>query len=150
MWLVDTSVWVETFRRGGPALETLLPFDAIVTAPPIVQEVLQGFDDARAYALARDAMMALPSIESPLAIARFVEAAELYRSARRLGLTLRSSVDCLIAACALRHGIGVLHVDRDFDAIARVAPLVSRRIAVRPRHRSPASVSPAANGRRRP
>ena len=130
MWLVDTSVWVETFRRGGPALETLLPFDEVVTAPPIVQEVLQGFDDARAFAVARDAMLALPVIEAPLDVARFIEASELYRSARRLGMTVRSSVDCLIAACAIRHGIGVLHVDRDFDAIARVAPLLSRRIAV--------------------
>ena len=134
MWLVDTSVWVETFRRGGPALDTLLPFDEVVTAPPIVQEVLQGFDDARAFAVARDAMLALPAIEAPLDVARFIEAAEIYRSARRLGITLRSSVDCLIAACAIRHGVGVLHVDRDFDAIARVAPLVSRRIGVKARY----------------
>ena len=134
MWLVDTSVWVETFRRGGPALDTLLPFDEVVTAPPIVQEVLQGFDDARAFAVARDAMRALPAIEAPLDVARFIEAAEIYRSARRLGITLRSSVDCLIAACAIRHGVGVLHVDRDFDAIARVAPLVSRRIGVKARY----------------
>ena len=134
MWLVDTSVWVETFRRGGPALDPLLPFDEVVTAPPIVQEVLQGFDDARAFAVARDAMLALPAIEAPLDVARFIEAAEIYRSARRLGITLRSSVDCLIAACAIRHGVGVLHVDRDFDAIARVAPLVSRRIGVKARY----------------
>jgi predicted nucleic acid-binding protein len=125
---------VETFRRGGPALDTLLPFDEVVTAPPIVQEVLQGFDDARAFAVARDAMLALPAIEAPLDVARFIEAAEIYRSARRLGITLRSSVDCLIAACAIRHGVGVLHVDRDFDAIARVAPLVSRRIGVKARY----------------
>jgi predicted nucleic acid-binding protein len=134
VWLVDTSVWVETFRRGGPALDTLLPFDEVVTAPPIVQEVLQGIDDARAFAVARNAMLALPVIEAPLDMARFIEAAQLYRSARRLGITLRSSVDCLIAACAIRHGIGVLHVDRDFDAIARVAPLLSRRIGVNARY----------------
>jgi predicted nucleic acid-binding protein len=124
---------VATFRRGGPALETIVPFDEVVTAPPIVQEVLQGFTDARAFAIARDAMLALPMIEAPLDMARFIEAAELYRSARRLGVTVRSSVDCLIAACAIRYGIGVLHVDRDFDAIARVAPLLSCRIDVRAR-----------------
>jgi predicted nucleic acid-binding protein len=38
-------------------------------------------------------------------------------------------VDCLIAACALRHALTVLHVDRDFDLIARVAPLKQRRLA---------------------
>jgi predicted nucleic acid-binding protein len=131
VWLVDTSVWIETFRRGGPALETILPFDEVVTAPPIIQEVLQGFSDARAFAVARDAMLALPVIEAPLDAARFIEAAELYRSARRLGVTIRSSVDCLIAACAIRHGIGVLHIDRDFDVVARIAPLVSRRVVVK-------------------
>jgi hypothetical protein len=53
----------------------------------------------------------------------FIEAAELYRSARRQGLTVRSSVDCLIAACALRHDLPVLQADRDFGLISKVAPL---------------------------
>jgi hypothetical protein len=66
----------------------------VVTGPPIVQEVLQGFDDARAFAVARDAMLALPAIEAPLDVARAIEAAEIFRSARRLGIALRSSVDC--------------------------------------------------------
>jgi predicted nucleic acid-binding protein len=128
VWLVDTSVWVATFRRGGPSLESFVPFDDVVTALPIVQEVLQGFADERACARARDAMLALPIVDSPLGEARFVEAAELYRAARRAGITVRSSVDCLIAACAIRHGLGVLHIDRDFDALARVSPLTSRRV----------------------
>jgi hypothetical protein len=41
---------------------------------------------------------------------------------------VRSGVDCLIAACAIRHGLTVLHHDRDFDAIARVSPLSAKRI----------------------
>ncbi len=52
----------------------------------------------------------------------------LYRSARRAGLTPRSGVDCLIAACALRNALPVLHHDRDFDALARIAPLEVRSI----------------------
>jgi len=128
VWLVDTSVWIATFRRGGPALENLVPFDEVVTALPIVQEVLQGFADEGALARARDAMLALPMIDSPLSESRFLEAAELYRTARRAGVTVRSSVDCLIAACAIRHRVGVLHVDRDFDALARVSPLIAQRV----------------------
>ena len=57
----------------------------------------------------------------PLAV--YLEAAELFRVARRGGFTVRSSVDCLIAACAARHSIAVLHRDRDFDALAKVAAI---------------------------
>ena len=128
MWLVDTSVWIATFRRGGPTLESVVPFDEVVTVLPVIQEVLQGFGDARSFAVARDAMLALPIVEAPLDTARFVEAAELYRAARRSGITVRSSIDCLIAACAIRHGLGVMHIDRDYDAIARISPLVARRV----------------------
>jgi predicted nucleic acid-binding protein len=52
----------------------------------------------------------------------------LYRRARRAGVTIRSDVDCLIAACAIRHDLTVLHRDRDFDKLGRIAPLASRRV----------------------
>jgi predicted nucleic acid-binding protein len=45
-----------------------------------------------------------------------------------MGVTIRSSVDCLIAACAIRNGLPILHSDRDFDAIARFTPLQSRYV----------------------
>ena len=51
-------------------------------------------------------------------------AAQLYRSARSRGLTVRSSIDCLIAAVALRTDIPVLARDRDFEALAEVSDLV--------------------------
>ncbi len=71
-------------------------------------------------------MWSFPIVESPLGEGVFEEAAGLYRTARRAGLTVRSGVDCLIAACALRHALTVVHVDRDFDLIARVSPLQQR------------------------
>ena len=129
MVLVDTSVWIEVFRRRRPLdLETVLDFDEIVTCLPVVQEVLQGFDDQRAYSLAREAMLALPMVESPLGEDVFSEAVDLYRSARRAGLTVRSGVDCLIAACGLRNGLTVFHHDRDFEALASVVPLEVRTL----------------------
>lgn len=129
MWLVDTSVWIETFRRRQPLnLESLVPLDEVVTALPIVQEVLQGFDDERAFRVARDAMLALTIVESPISADLVLEASQLYRSARRAGLTIRSSTDCLLAACAIRHHLTILHVDRDFEYLATVAPLKTRRI----------------------
>jgi len=125
--LVDTSVWVEVFRKPPRLrLEDLLDFDEVVTCLPVVQEVLQGFRDERAFQVAREAMHALPIVESPLRPVVFDEAVDLYRAARRAGLTVRSGVDCLIAACALRHGLAVLHHDRDFEQLARVSPLDAR------------------------
>lgn len=101
------------------------------SCPPVVQEVLQGFGDQQAFDTARTALRALPIVESPLRAEVVEDAVDLYRRARRLGLTVRSSVDCLIAACALRHGLTVLHCDRDYDLLARVSPLRARTL--RPR-----------------
>jgi predicted nucleic acid-binding protein len=90
-------------------------------------EVLQGFRDERAFRVARDSMKALPMVESPLVFDLIDEAIDLYRRARRRGLTVRSSVDCLIAACAIRHDLELLHRDRDFPALAKVSALRVRR-----------------------
>jgi len=102
--LVDTSVWVEVFRKRNPLdLEQFVDFDEVATCLPIV--------------------------ESPLGSHVIEEAVGLYRAARRVGVTIRSSVDCLIAACALRHDLTVLHRDRDYPSLGRVSPLRSRSLA---------------------
>jgi predicted nucleic acid-binding protein len=129
--LVDTSVWVELFRKTPrKPFDQLIDFDDIVTCLPVIQEVLQGFRDERAFQVARDAMHALPVVESPLSRGVFDEAVGLYRASRRAGLTVRSGVDCLIAACAIRHGLELVHHDRDYDAIARISPLRVRRMGL--------------------
>lgn len=128
MVLVDTSIWIDVFRRPSRlSLDTLVDFDDIVTCLPVVQEVLQGFRDERAFAIARDSMYALPLVDDPLTGDVFDHAVALYRSARRAGKTVRSSVACLVAASAIRHGLEVLHRDRDYDEIAKISPLRSRR-----------------------
>ena len=129
MILVDTSVWIAVFRKNAALrIEDAVEFDEIATCLPVIQEVLQGFREERAYRMARDAMTALPIVESPMEESLFIEAAELYRSARRQGLTIRSSVDCLIAACAMRHDLPVLHMDRDYELLARVSTLTARPV----------------------
>jgi predicted nucleic acid-binding protein len=126
--LVDTSIWIDVFRKPSRfKLDQVVDFEDVVTCLPVIQEVLQGFRDERAYQLARDAMYALPIVESPLTSAVFDDAVGLYRGARRAGITIRSGVDCLIAACAIRHSLEVLHKDRDYDALARVSHLRIRR-----------------------
>lgn len=129
MILVDSSVWIEFFRRDGNLdLEASLDLEEVVTCLPVVQEVLQGFDDQRTYLLAREAMLAFPTVESPLSEQVYLLAVDLYRSARRAGHTVRSGVDCLIGACALRHSLTVAHHDRDYDALAKISPLDVLRI----------------------
>jgi predicted nucleic acid-binding protein len=128
--LVDTSVWIELFRRPAKIqLGDVVDFDDIVTCLPVIQEVLQGFDSEPAFLRARESMRAFPIVESPLGEDTFLQAADLYRAGRRIGLTIRSSVDCLIAACAIRHQLEVLHRDRDFDQLAKISPLRARNIA---------------------
>ena len=132
MVLVDTSVWIEVFRKPAKfTLESAVEFDEVVTCLPIVHEVLQGFHEENAFVLARDAMLALPTVESPLRREVFLEATDLYRRARRTGRTVRSGVDCLIAACAIRNSLTVLHRDRDFDSLAAVSGLEVRNLSSR-------------------
>lgn len=131
VYLVDTSVWIEVFARPARIhLESTAHLEEIVTCLPIMQEVLQGFRDDRAFRVARDAMHALPIVEAPLETVVFDEAVDLYRLARRTGITVRSSVDCLIAVCAIRNDLKLLHHDRDFDRIARISPLRSRHLGI--------------------
>jgi predicted nucleic acid-binding protein len=122
--LVDTSAWIEVFRR--PQRVTLDAMvgdrDRVVTCLPVIQEVLQGFVDEPAFQIAHRAMYALPCVDSPLPAETVDVAVDLYRRARRAGVTVRSSVDCLIAASASRHHLTVVHRDRDFGALATLAP----------------------------
>jgi len=127
VFLVDTSVWIEVFRKPSRfRLSDLIDLNDVVTCLPVVQETLQGFRNESAFLKAREAMLALPMVESPLRQVVVEEAVGLYRSARRSGLTIRSSVDCLIGVCAIRHHLTVLHHNRDFDLLTRVSPLEAR------------------------
>jgi predicted nucleic acid-binding protein len=129
VFLVDTSVWIEVFRKPSRIdLNEVIDLEEVVTCLPVVLETLQGFRDENGFRKAREAMLALPIVESPLRPEVVEEAVALYRAGRRSGLTIRSSVDCLIAACALRHNLTVLHHDRDFELLRRVSPLDTRNL----------------------
>ena len=67
MILVDTSVWIEVFRKPSRIqLATEVDLDDVVTCLPVIQEVLQGFREDSAFRLARRSMSAFPIVESPL------------------------------------------------------------------------------------
>ncbi len=122
--LVDTSVWIDWLRdRDTPATripDALLDDGEAALAPVILQELLQGARDEAALRLLREQFEPLPMLM--LTLATYAEAAALYARCRWQGITPRSPHDCLIARLALEHQLPLLHDDRDFRALARVAP----------------------------
>ena len=132
MILVDTSVWIELLNgRGGPRIteEELLNF---VTCGPVVQEVFEGLREHPWSEAFRVAFRALPVLSDPLPVETFLKAAEIYRQGRSKGYTIRSSLDCLIAAIAIENKIPVWHKDRDFEVIARLTSLQTKRYPQNP------------------
>ena len=70
-------------------------------------------------------LLTLPVLSDPVPSELFIAAADLYSSGRRRGITIRSSVDCLIAAIEIHNSVPVWHRDRDFDAISSFTNLRS-------------------------
>lgn len=122
MILVDSSVWIDFFNgRATPEVERLSDLLADAAAPIgmpdlVLFEVLRGFRHDRDFQAARRALAALPVIDvggDTLAL----RAAEHYRALRARGVSVRSPIDVLLAACCLEHDHALLHSDRDFDTL---------------------------------
>ena len=121
MILVDTSVWIELF--AGRVQASREDFLNVATCGPVIQEILQGLRPGREASQIRWQLFGLPRLGDPLAVDLFLEAADLYAASRRRGITIRSSVDCLIASIAIRHKTPVWHFDRDFGRLAAFSSL---------------------------
>ncbi|MCC6619286.1 MAG: PIN domain nuclease [Chloroflexi bacterium] len=127
MIVVDTSAWIELLRATGSpvhaTLRGLLEDGAeLATTEVIFMELLAGARDDHQRGELRGRLLGLPMLTLS-GLADFEAAADLYRSCRDRGLTLRSLSDCLVAVPAIAAGASVLHQDRDFDAIASVTRL---------------------------
>ena len=125
--LVDTSVWIDYFN-GYPSPQADLLATAIdgmetIVIPDIVlTEILLGLrSEAEATRIA-DLLSAFDAAPNPTR-SDYIEAATIYRQCRTQGLTIRSTIDCLIAQICLRHRFPLLSKDRDFRAIARCRAL---------------------------
>ena len=125
MLLVDSSVWIDTecaiASDATRFLATRDESDELATTGIIVQEVLQGMRSDKRFEAWRQKFWGMLILE-PRELSTFEVAADLYRRARRKGLTVRKPNDCLIAALALEHGALLIHNDRDFIALAQVEP----------------------------
>lgn len=126
MVLVDTSVWL--LREPSPVFQAWTRRQPAAICPPILQELLQGAWDQqrmnRVQVIADHSEM----LDSPVPLARFEFAGEIFRVVRAGSFTIRSSNDCLIAAIAIHHDVPLIHGDSDFDYIARFFPLDARNV----------------------
>jgi predicted nucleic acid-binding protein len=127
MILVDTSVWIDFFN-GYESVEAVHLRGCIeemrpLTLPGVVlTEILLGMrsdEEAERVAHVLSAFDPMPELDAT----DYRKAAEIYRVCRTRGLTIRSTIDCLIAQLCLRHGYELLAKDRDFDSIAAFFPL---------------------------
>ena len=125
--LVDTSIWIAILR--GEIKVDRISYRSYLTCGPVVQEVLQGFDEDPISLRYSDLFMKIPRLSDPVPSELFITAADIYRQGRRRGLTIRSTMDCLIAAIALDNGVTLWHRDRDFDNIAQFTNLKVQRSA---------------------
>jgi predicted nucleic acid-binding protein len=98
-------------------MRTLIRERELATCDPVRLEVLAGARDERHLEQLEDLLGIARSL--PIGSDDYDHAAYLYRACRRQGATVRSMLDCLIAAVAIGAGIPVLHADRDFDVLAR-------------------------------
>lgn len=125
MLLLDSSVWIDA-QRGVATdatrfVETRDSSEELATTGIIFQEVLQGIRSRFDYERMRKALWSALILE-PRELSTYEVAAQLYRSGREAGLTIRKPNDCLIAALALENGALLVHNDRDFFALAQVEP----------------------------
>lgn len=126
MILVDTSVWVDFFSgRNLPHVATLERLiqenNDLALCGIVLTEILQGIADDASYRRLQRYLEALIMLPMPQSV--FIQAADIYRSLRKKGLTIRKTNDCIIAATALEHRCRLLHNDKDFLPIANHFPL---------------------------
>lgn len=119
MILVDSSVWIDFFRnqptREAEWLDRNLGIEGLLVGDLVLAEVLQGFKDDRGFNEARRLLARLEQVSlggEKLAI----EAARNFRKLRAKGVTVRGTIDVIIATRCLVDGVRLLHSDRDFDA----------------------------------
>ena len=118
MILVDSSVWIDYFRGvvtpQAEKLDSLLGIEPVATGDLILAEVLQGFVSDRDFNQARKLMTSLVVVDlAGQGIA--IQAARNFRALRKLGVTVRKTIDTVIATRCIESKMHLLYSDRDFD-----------------------------------
>jgi predicted nucleic acid-binding protein len=125
--VVDTSVWIDLLggrrtKQANRCVELIEGGDPVALTDVVFAEVLQGFRSDDEAELVERHLRAFPVLRLE-GLEDFALAASLYRTARDKGVTIRNTLDCLIAAPCVRTGAPLLHADADFDRLASCSPL---------------------------
>ena len=119
MIFVDSSVWIDYFRgvatKETELLDELLGVEPIVIGDLVLAEVLQGFKSDRDFNQAKKLLTSLVMVEM-LGQEIAIQAARNFRSLRDRGITVRKTIDTIIAIYCIENDLALLHSDRDFDA----------------------------------
>jgi len=126
MILVDSSVWINYFNGKcswqTDLLDNYLSNIPIIMGDLILSEVLQGFKSDKDYETAKVFLSALPFRQiGGYNVA--IQSAQNYRRLRKAGITVRKTIDVIIATFCIIDGLTLLHDDRDFNPIASYFPL---------------------------
>jgi predicted nucleic acid-binding protein len=120
--LIDTSVWIDYFNgtasRQTDRLDSLLGSGTVLTGDLILAELLQGFTREVDYRRARSLMDELPCADL-VGRAVALQAAQHYRALRARGVTVRKTIDVLIATFCILNDHVLLHADKDFGPLRR-------------------------------
>lgn len=117
MIFVDSSVWIDYFNgkvsRETDYLDELLGVQLIATGDLVLTEVLQGFKEDADYLKAKQLLLNLERIDM-LNTEIAIQSADNFRALRKRGLTVRKTIDVLIATVCIKHNLSLLHDDKDF------------------------------------
>jgi predicted nucleic acid-binding protein len=127
MIVVDTSVWVDVLSdnetsRAMRCVELIKDGAPVALTDVVLTEILQGLRNDREASLVERHLRRFPILRLE-SLDDFVLASNLYRRARQAGITIRKTLDCLIAAPCIRVGAPLLHDDADFDRLSTCTPL---------------------------
>ena len=127
MIVVDTSVWIDVFNEDDSpqakrCVQLIEGGEPVALTDVILTEILQGLRSEEEARLVEDRLRVFPILQLD-GLEDFVLAADLYRAAREAGVTVRKTLDCLIAAPCIRTGAPLLHADADFDRLASCTSL---------------------------
>jgi predicted nucleic acid-binding protein len=118
MIFVDSSVWIDYFRGASTSqaelLDSLLGSEPLLIGDLVLAEVLQGFQNDRDFRRAKQLLtsfQAISVVDAEIAI----QAARNFRILRSHGVTVRKTIDTLIATRCIKNGLILLHSDKDFD-----------------------------------
>ncbi len=128
MILVDTSVLIDFFK--GIKNKAFLCMENIINqqipfgiTSVVYQEILQGAKNEKEYRLLDEYLRCQHFFHPKDPVLSYRKAAMIYFSCRKYGVTIRSTIDCLIAQIAIEHDLFLLQNDKDFDNMASVIRL---------------------------